>query len=247
MNLTILLAVVLPFLEVDHAIILREVYLNGIGPFTMLLDTGAQSSALTPAVAARVGMKPAFRVEQVTASGSKLALGGYITIQAGEFFECQVETIISDLSAVRQVVEVDGVLGQSWLQRHSYEIDFVRQEFRLDRPPSKGNRVPIEFVDSRPAIRAEIDGSERILVLDSGCPGLVLFGTGKGSGSILLSTNTGSAQVAQKRSRLLIQGASARTVQAITVPQGDPSAGLLGFRMFRSVYVNPEQRYAILR
>ena len=65
-------SIVLPLLQVEHAVVLEHVYLNGQGPFRMLLDTGAQSSSITPQVARRIGAEPRFRVEHVTIAGSRI-------------------------------------------------------------------------------------------------------------------------------------------------------------------------------
>src|SRR5215212_11871208 len=45
------------------------VYLEGRGPFDFLLDTGTNSTIVTPEVAARLGLRPTDRVTLVTVAG----------------------------------------------------------------------------------------------------------------------------------------------------------------------------------
>jgi predicted aspartyl protease len=84
------------FVLFDHAIVVNQVYINGAGPFRMVIDTGAQSTSVTPDTAAEVGLRPEFRVEHVTATGSRLVPGGHITIRMAGTEEHGVETIICD-------------------------------------------------------------------------------------------------------------------------------------------------------
>src|SRR5581483_1499663 len=55
--------------KVAHGhVILDSVYVNGRGPFTFLMDTGAQSTVITPELARKLGVKPTGRVVVVSAS-----------------------------------------------------------------------------------------------------------------------------------------------------------------------------------
>ena len=88
------LTIALPFVQSEHALILEKVYLNGIGPLRMAIDTGAQSTTVTPLAAGRIGLKPQFRVEYATPTGTRLVGGGYTRVQTGGSEVSQVETII---------------------------------------------------------------------------------------------------------------------------------------------------------
>jgi len=168
-------AIALPVVRSEHALILETVYLNGIGPLRMVVDTGAQSTAVTPAVAARIGVKPRFRVEHLTVSGAHLVTGGYVHMQTGAFEADSVETIICELDGARRLTNIDGVIGQSWLARFNYLIDLRADALVLDAQPPPGRRQPFSLIDGRPAISIAIDGRLRTVVLDSGTAGLVLF------------------------------------------------------------------------
>jgi len=47
------------------------VYLEGQGPFDFLLDTGTNSTIVTPELAARLGLRPADRVRLITVAGER--------------------------------------------------------------------------------------------------------------------------------------------------------------------------------
>jgi hypothetical protein len=71
---------------------------------------------------------------------------------------------------------VDGVLGQSWLVRHDYLLDYRNRRIALDIPAAgSGVRVPIRSPDGRPVVAASIDGRVRELVVDSGASAVVLY------------------------------------------------------------------------
>ena len=54
-------------------LIVDRVYLNGTGPFRMLVDTGNATSIVRPEVAWRLGLKPRYLVEQDSVAGTRRA------------------------------------------------------------------------------------------------------------------------------------------------------------------------------
>ena len=46
--------------RVAHVLVLKDVYLNGQGPFRMMIDTGAASCLVRPAIARRLGLRPVY-------------------------------------------------------------------------------------------------------------------------------------------------------------------------------------------
>ncbi len=155
-------------------LILNDVYLNGQGPFRMMVDTGNSSSTILPKVASALRVSPAYVVEVATAAGShKLGAVCLDEVKVAEVTEKSVEVMVSSVG----LPNVDGVLGQSFLARHDYLLDYRHGRIVLDGgPPGAAFRMPLEITESRPAVRAQVDGRVRLLALDSGAPALVLFG-----------------------------------------------------------------------
>src|ERR1700677_1460189 len=60
---------ILPLHRAGHTLILETVYLNGQGPFRMMVDTGNASSLIRPQVAEKLGVRAAYSVDQVTSAG----------------------------------------------------------------------------------------------------------------------------------------------------------------------------------
>jgi predicted aspartyl protease len=230
---------VLKTARLQHLLVLNEVYLNGIGPFRMMIDTGNASSSLSPAAAQRLGLRPAYQVEQVTATGSTFIPAAIVQeVKAGGVVDAGVEVMIS----TSRMREVDGVLGQSWLSRHDYLLDYREKRLVLDgTPPLGGIRRALRQVDGRPAIEALVDGRHRELVLDSGAPAVVLFERAAVRNTAMMFTNNGSAPVESGWARI-----DERRMKAVRVNASEPQTGLLGLSAFRAVYISNSEGFAML-
>jgi predicted aspartyl protease len=119
------------------------VYLDGAGPFRLVLDTGAQRSAIVPQVATRLGI-PLDRTPPVRVHG---ATGTAISPTV------EIETLrVGDLwlqSALLPVVAdvfggAEGLLGMDGMQDRRIYIDF-RSDY-VDIRRSRGQRPPRDFV-----------------------------------------------------------------------------------------------------
>src|SRR5262245_15490474 len=139
-------------------LIVNGVYLNHHGPFRMVLDTGSASSSISQKAAARIGLAPAYAVEQETPAGTTL-LGATLldAVSTGEVSQKGVEVMIlpGNLRAA------DGVLGQSWLANHDYLVDYKGRQLVLDPdPPVNGVKLPLRQSEGRPAVTARVGGRE---------------------------------------------------------------------------------------
>lgn len=121
------------------AYLILLVFLNGQGPFRMLVDTGAASSLVRPEVALKIGLQPTYAVEQVTAAGNRLVPAGILAeVRVGAVADQAVEAMIGPVRAKG----VDGVLGQSFLVRHDYLLDYHDRRVVLDGPPRRASGGP---------------------------------------------------------------------------------------------------------
>lgn len=232
--LFLIFSVALPGANRSPMLLLKQVYLNGQGPFRMLVDTGAESSALRPAAAARIGATAQYRVEQISVAGSVLTPAGQVGVRIDGSEEEQVEMLYTEV----RHAGADGILGQSWLRRHSYLLDFESGRLTLDgEPPALGLRFDYREVDGRPSVRAKIDGVEEEMVVDSGADVMVLFREGvRRTGRVGLATNTGNVQAGWGEARVEIGRGFRQRIPAAEVA-GVKRAGLLPASIFGSVYV----------
>ncbi len=125
----------LPLHRAGHTVILETVYLNGQGPFRMMVDTGNASSLIRPQVARKIGASAVYSVEQVTSGGVRrvpVVMVDHLTV--GPVNDRQIEAMIGAVA----MDGTDGVLGQSWLARHDYllvtALEAPTEAARCERP-----------------------------------------------------------------------------------------------------------------
>lgn len=236
--------VALPLHRAGHTLILETVYLNGQGPFRMMIDTGNASSLIRPRVAERLGIPAAYSVDQVTSAGvGRVPVVVIDKLTAGPSIDRQVEAMVGTVA----LDEVDGVLGQSWLVRHNYLLDYKNRRLVLDGPAPEGAmKADLRSVEGRPAVEARVNGIALDLVVDSGADILVLFEhNARDAGGSYLLTNRqavgaemGAARVSVAESRELRMDA-ARVASQLT-------GGLLPANAFRAVYVSNREGFVEL-
>jgi len=240
--------------------ILKDVFINGKGPYRMLLDTGAQSTSVRPGVAELCDLRPIFAVELQDALGSRVVRGARAKRVSSAGLELEdVEVLITSPPELRLLGPLDGVLGQSFLAHTNYWIDYGSKAIHWDRDGElearlEGEMREFTLVDSRPALRARIGGGaerDRRLVLDSGASHLILFGEASGAGGPA-TASVRSAQ-AEGRARLIrveslsIGGHNWRGLDAgILDRQGAEEGGLFPAKLLRSFYVNNRKRLVLV-
>lgn len=229
--------------RVAHVLVLKEVYLNGQGPFHMVIDTGAAACLIRPAVAKKLGLRPVYAVEHVTVAGVKPVPTAILDdVRVGPVVDQGVEVMMTDV----KLPDVDGVLGQSWLARHDYLLDYRGRRLVLDgSDPGRGVREPLRSSDGRPQIVAEVDGRRQDLVLDSGAPVLVLFGRSPLVSPTTLVTNGGSVEANTGRARITIGATYTRLMPTVEV-NASPTPGLLPAAAFASVYISNRDGVVVL-
>jgi predicted aspartyl protease len=222
--------------------ILHDVYVNGKGPLRMLLDTGAQSTSVSPDAAKRAGLRPTFAVEVQRVQGPSIApVTQARTVASGGLAVEEVEVLITEPPAAAVIGPLDGVIGQSFLSRTNYWVDYGRREIRWDPQGElaaclEGERLDFELVEGRPAMRGQVAGEPRRLVLDTGASHLILFG---GSAPASRVTMTRVEQ-------LTLGGLRWRGLTAGVLPATEREGGLLPGHLLKSFYVNNRERYALV-
>lgn len=232
-------------------VLIDGVYLNGKGPFRFLIDTGGQTSMLSPEVAVAVGFVPRYRVEMVSATGSTFAPAGSLdTVSLDGVSVWQMEVAVSDLAGLKRVDPTAvGVLGQSFLSRFRHRIDHRLGVIVFEEDPAtiSGTRLPVAEVAGRPAVSLSLGW----FVLDSGAGSVTLFrGKPRGSRSrMTLSTLGGQSREVESTILPELDAGSVRLRKVAAVYCPDPRSeidGLLPTRLFDSIYFDPAGGYVVL-
>jgi hypothetical protein len=223
------------------------VFLAGQGPFRFLIDTAAESNQLDASLARKLGLTPTFQVEMVTATGLTYVPGTHLPdVTLGSVSAPHQEFLFSNLESIHQLSpEIQGVLGQHFLSRFDYLLDFEgrRIAFGLSSP-KEGSRLDFIRVHGVPAIET----SEGRLLLDSGSDSLVLFRSLNSGPTAQIFTNAGTAPVTVLPSlRLKIAGKDYRASSAALLPQSPGrEGGLLPTSLFRAIYICNSENYVVL-
>jgi predicted aspartyl protease len=252
------------FEDIGKHIIAVPVLLNGRGPFQFVVDTGTDTSIIDSRLASSLGLRPAGDLTLLTPAGQKTASSTFVqVVAAGDAVVRDIEVIEMKLDSVFPGTRVKGILGQNFLQAFNVYLDYGAGTLSLlaagSPSPIRGVRVPVTFEHGRPAVLSKMaDGPELRLLLDSGTSSLVLFKpdipnfrrcTLQSCRQTLTTTASASTVVSGTLSSLVIGDASLRDVPASY--SGEPAAGdtidaILPTALFRSVYINNYEAFAII-
>jgi predicted aspartyl protease len=258
-----------PFKLMRHQLIVIPVSVNGAGPFDFLLDTGTDTTLIEPELAKQLGLRPRDRLLLTTVAGTQAVPRARLDrVAIGLAAGTNLEALITDLHLLRaQHPSIRGVLGQNFLSRFNYLLDYRRQRIEFETsgalgPHARGTRLPFEEVGGLIIVKAQSAAAAAKawrLVLDSANPGLILFGQSlpesdfeldeNGPVWVTTATAAGQREVRMGRLRALRVGQTTLADLPVTVmpPDGRAEDGLLPMSRFRAVYVNHTERYLILR
>lgn len=245
-SLTAQSPILLKATRAGHMLVINDVFLNDLGPFRMGVDTGNESSLVRPEIAQRLGLQFVYAVEQVTLAGTRrLPVVRLDRVATGTLTERDVEAIVGDV----RLKEVDGILGQSWLIRHNYLLDYRNRRVVIDGlPPDRSLSVALHSEDGRPMLAAKVDGEPAHMVLDSGTPVVVLFRCGERDlERSRLATNSGSVAAGETSTRIVLAGDHERHMRAVCVQSSQGSPGLLPTSAFSIVFVSNRDSLVRLR
>lgn len=246
------------------------VHINGRGPFEFLLDTGTDTTIITPELAAGLGLRPTSRVILATPAGSRAVPRAEVRdISVGPKPVGGGEVLTDDLEELRSLdPRLVGVVGQNVLGRLNYALDYKRKllliEEESDAPPA-GARLPVVKEGERLIVAAASkprDSAALRLLLDSAAGGLVLFDAPSRCPSLEIemprgrvikaSTNAGSLLARSGRLRSLTVGGEKFSDLPVALMHAPAEAGprredgLLPTSLFRSIYFNNAEGYVVL-
>jgi hypothetical protein len=221
------------------------VYVNGHGPFRFLLDTGAQSSQLDVRVAREIGLVATYQVELAAAGGVRRVAGVEgVPIRVGEA-EAAGEVLLTGMDGVREwAPDVRGVLGQSFLGRFDFRLDFRGGRMEFGRMERLGLRAELELISGRPAVFTSLGR----LVIDSGADRVILFSQRRGVAAMVRTAGGVAAAGRGSRAPFFIEGRAFRAdeIFALGRPAHMKEDGLLPANLFAAIYFCNSGRYLVL-
>jgi predicted aspartyl protease len=237
------------------------------GPFDFLIDTGTNSTLVTPELAARLRLRPADRVTLITVAGEcDVPRARLRRVEVGGNISTDVEALVSGLQQLRRLdPRVSGVLGQNFLEQFNYTLDYDGRAINFEGGggvPPEGERVPFALEEGKLIVSAfpgpPVARTWR-LVLDAAADGLVIFDDPPGAlalalraqGASLLLTEAGSGETRSARLRSLQVGGSRLEDVPVALLHGVAGRaargedGLLPTSLFRAIYFNHTGGYVI--
>jgi len=227
--------------------ILVPVRVNGAGPFTFLLDTGATRSMVSDALARELGAPIVARSEIVTTAGSEM--GMVVRLASVAVDNARVPDVLAPVFDDARLAllgrGVRGVLGQDFLAAFNYTLDYRRNRLTWEEGVACGARgaVTTAMIEGRPVIDVVNGRGEALrLVADTGADVVVLFnfnarGDPKGARLRVAGlAGAGASALATNIGELRAGLASLRDVSAVVVERADRDIdGLLPLHRFASV------------
>lgn len=253
MRLGLLALLTIPLAGTEY--ITTEVTINGAGPFRLLIDTGASSMSLDPETARAAGLIAQYAVHLTTLTGDSVVPAAVArSVRAGGTAIGDVEILIHPPSAIRVTVPgVHGVLGQSFLSRVPWMMDFDRGRFVTGEDAIRGSvkLSQVDFLlteDARILLPLRVGGLLFKVALDSGASHLILRCGDRcprledPDRSRQLLTNLGPMRAAAGRVSEISAGpVKLRQAVAVLLDAGPETAlaeGVLPAAWFRKVFVD---------
>ena len=257
-----------PFASTRPGEILVSATVGARGPFRFLLDTGSTHTAVTERLATAVDAVPVARTVMRAAAGSVrcLVVALPTVVVDGVSADGLTATALPPAAAAALGPGVDGVLGQDFLARFAFTIDYRRSRILWHDADyvAPGTRLALVPAQDRWLVElpqpATTQGSAptlRRFVPDSGADTLVLFGEHRAGGLITawragtsaLGSLTGERAVRTAIVDGLRVGEATLDRQlAAVVPSTAPDDpdGLLPLHLFASVFFSASSRALVI-
>jgi predicted aspartyl protease len=115
---------------------LVKVRINGLGPYTFFVDTGATVSIVSSALARKLHLPPmAAVVHGVGAGGAFSTRAAKVAITVGDLSQDSVLVSVFDVSQIEAALgPVDGALGYNFLKMYRVTIDYPNRRLCLEEP-----------------------------------------------------------------------------------------------------------------
>lgn len=244
-----------------------EAYINGAGPFRLLLDTGSSASSVSRKLMRTLQLAAVGTMDLVTPSGTRARDGVRLAVMSvgAASRRSLLASVIDDRDLAALGPDVDGILGQDFLVEQHYTLDYRRKRlsWRVDTSGDEAAAATLDLKleQGRWLVGLpQTDGRVLWFVPDSGAAALVLYDRGSapaletrtvsccagvttvnGSGLarlVIVPEFKVGSRVIRNREALILNRAHAHS------PAGD---GLLPLSMFASVSFHPAQQVLRVR
>ena len=241
-----------------------RVSINGSGPYVFVVDTGSNRTAVTPRLAARLGLRAVATTQLVTPDASaagivvaleKIAVGPVIR-------HALPAAVLPDQALTAMALDADGLLGQDFLRDDNYTLDYARGWLLWNDAPANDRRaIRLTMRTDEGRWLVALHGAEREplwFVPDSGAQALVVFDRGQAPRLTLspLSRVTSSTVLGTSRARasivkvLRLGTLTLRDQPAVVIDRREPDApfgdGLLPLSAFsRVTFLGTEQTLVV--
>jgi hypothetical protein len=144
-------------------------------------------------LARRLRIEATFRTKLITTAGTTLVGGARVSrVALGPTDAADQEFLFASLDGLHELSpEIRGVLGQPFLARFDYTLDFQGRRLLFGEPAGAGTRVPFRLVHNRMVVAT----SQGNLVFDSGASTLFLFRASAGNSGTIRSGDGLTASV----------------------------------------------------
>ncbi len=260
---TVQAATTVQFTLVREYLIVVRVAVQGAGAYEFLLDTGANTSLVTPEFARQLKLQALDRIELVTVAGAQAIPRAKLPrLTLGSKTVTEVEVLVSELAAVRAAhPSISGVLGQNVLTQFNYLVDFPRRRLELEEEAEIeqklcGTPVPMQLHEGRALVTVQ---NRWRFVLDSGIAMLSFFNATERMKDLEFTeaklrpmkatSDLGSRTVWHGQLRSFVIGQEMFRALPValfemqTAAEGRLEDGLLPLRLFDTIYINHRQQY----
>ncbi len=250
--------------------VLVPVSVNGHEPENFILDTGTKTSVVDTGTCRQIGLRTIALMPLTTFAGtSTVTISQTESISMGNATVTGLEVACADLRKIYSLdSETHGILGQNFLVRFNYLLDYRERRIVLDeagtlRRNLDGTELPIEVngyrdyfqYDSGPAAQQPVR-----FMLDSGTPIPVIFENPRVNSALSIeremATMYSPGSVAGRRvdvGRIRTLNLNGTTINNLSVRLTQAAEnekrwenGLFPTALCRAVYFNHERGYVIL-
>jgi predicted aspartyl protease len=254
----------------SHALVVVPVLLNEEGPFDFLLDTGTNTTIITPELADKLNVRATGDVSLITLAGTEVVPRTVLdSLALGAKSLKRLEVLFDDLRGVRGMdAKICGVVGQNFLSQFNYLLSYRerRVEFEEDGDLTSrftGTRLAVEQHEGKQIVSSQATAPRQEtlrLALDSGASHLVLFASAcdklglktEPRDGFLIPTNAVGNHVALRRLQQLQLGSEriANLPVALIEDHAPPDSrfedGLLPTSLFSAIFFQNDQHIVVL-